>query len=111
MAEGARLESVYTFTGIGGSNPSLSASLIPEDLEQIFSRLPHPATDVREIQARSVLAHGGYTDESGHLHPRKRHPSIQTSIAPSDVSSQRHLLPALHPWGQAQMGSTICQHI
>ena len=26
MAEGARLESVYTFTGIGGSNPSLSAS-------------------------------------------------------------------------------------
>ena len=25
MAEGARLESVYTFTGIGGSNPSLSA--------------------------------------------------------------------------------------
>ncbi len=27
VAEGARLESVYTFTGIGGSNPSLSASL------------------------------------------------------------------------------------
>ena len=26
MAEGARLESVYTLTGIGGSNPSLSAS-------------------------------------------------------------------------------------
>jgi Zn-dependent oligopeptidase len=26
VAEGARLESVYTFTGIGGSNPSLSAS-------------------------------------------------------------------------------------
>ncbi len=26
MAEGARLESVYTFTGIGGSNPSLSAN-------------------------------------------------------------------------------------
>ena len=25
VAEGARLESVYTFTGIGGSNPSLSA--------------------------------------------------------------------------------------
>ena len=24
MAEGARLESVYTFTGIEGSNPSLS---------------------------------------------------------------------------------------
>ena len=27
VAEGARLESVYTFTGIGGSNPSLSARL------------------------------------------------------------------------------------
>jgi hypothetical protein len=27
VAEGARLESVYTFTGIGGSNPSLSASI------------------------------------------------------------------------------------
>ena len=27
MAEGARLESVYTFTRIGGSNPSLSANL------------------------------------------------------------------------------------
>src|SRR5947209_1515311 len=26
VAEGARLESVYTLTGIGGSNPSLSAS-------------------------------------------------------------------------------------
>ena len=25
MAEGARLESVYTFTGIVGSNPTLSA--------------------------------------------------------------------------------------
>jgi hypothetical protein len=27
VAEGARLESVYTLTGIGGSNPSLSAML------------------------------------------------------------------------------------
>lgn len=27
MAEGARLESVYTFTGIVGSNPTLSANL------------------------------------------------------------------------------------
>ncbi len=27
MAEGARLESVYTFTGIVGSNPTLSAVL------------------------------------------------------------------------------------
>ena len=30
VAEGARLESVYTFTGIGGSNPSLSA-ILPVD--------------------------------------------------------------------------------
>jgi hypothetical protein len=28
VAEGARLESVYTLTGIGGSNPSLSASIL-----------------------------------------------------------------------------------
>ena len=28
MAEGARLESVYTLTGIGGSNPSLSAIIL-----------------------------------------------------------------------------------
>jgi hypothetical protein len=28
VAEGARLESVYTFTGIGGSNPSLSARFL-----------------------------------------------------------------------------------
>ena len=28
MAEGARLESVYTFTGIVGSNPTLSASCV-----------------------------------------------------------------------------------
>jgi hypothetical protein len=27
VAEGARLESVYTLTGIGGSNPSLSARI------------------------------------------------------------------------------------
>ena len=40
MAEGARLESVYTFTGIGGSNPSLSAtlfilSIFPEGLSKL----------------------------------------------------------------------------
>ena len=29
MAEGARLESVYTLTGIQGSNPCLSASISP----------------------------------------------------------------------------------
>jgi hypothetical protein len=66
---------------------------------------------MREIQLPSVLAHRGYTDESRHLRPRKRHSQIQTRIAPSDVSSQRHLLPALHPLGQAQMGATIYQHL
>jgi hypothetical protein len=30
VAEGARLESVYTFTGIGGSNPSLSAIFLTD---------------------------------------------------------------------------------
>ncbi len=32
VAEGARLESVYTLTGIGGSNPSLSASCPGRDV-------------------------------------------------------------------------------
>ena len=31
VAEGARLESVYTFTRIEGSNPSLSAKNCPTD--------------------------------------------------------------------------------
>jgi hypothetical protein len=31
VVEGARLESVCTLTGTGGSNPSLSASLLPPD--------------------------------------------------------------------------------
>ena len=30
MAEGARLESVYTLTGIVGSNPTLSAIKVPD---------------------------------------------------------------------------------
>jgi hypothetical protein len=38
VAEGARLESVYTFTGIGGSNPSLSASLLSQGATSM--RLP-----------------------------------------------------------------------
>ena len=44
MAEGARLESVFTRKGNVGSNPTLSAILIQPDLEQISTRLPHPAT-------------------------------------------------------------------
>ncbi len=44
MAEGARLESVYTFTGIGGSNPSLSATLFvlfifPEGLSKLANTI------------------------------------------------------------------------
>ena len=44
MAEGARLESVYTFTGIGGSNPSLSAiMLLVFDFAPLRSRFRHAA--------------------------------------------------------------------
>ena len=46
MAEGARLESVYTGNRIVGSNPTLSAILIPQDLEQISARLPSSATAI-----------------------------------------------------------------
>jgi hypothetical protein len=34
VAEGARLESVYTFTGIGGSNPSLSAIILSQNVKR-----------------------------------------------------------------------------
>ena len=44
MAEGARLESVYTLTGIGGSNPSLSA----------ISEPPWQNKKVRQIRARPL---------------------------------------------------------
>jgi hypothetical protein len=38
VAEGARLESVYTFTGIGGSNPSLSARSFPLLISLLYNR-------------------------------------------------------------------------
>ena len=38
MAEGARLESVYTFTGIGGSNPSLSASSLSTIIQSVATK-------------------------------------------------------------------------
>jgi hypothetical protein len=41
VAEGARLESVYTFTGIGGSNPSLSAS--SSEIRKYRQNLKYPA--------------------------------------------------------------------
>jgi hypothetical protein len=41
VAEGARLESVYTFTGIGGSNPSLSASINPGLMQKPQGTKPH----------------------------------------------------------------------
>ena len=39
MAEGARLESVYTLTGIGGSNPSLSAIICAAGPKELLSIL------------------------------------------------------------------------
>src|SRR5580704_1721689 len=53
VAEGARLESVFTRKGNVGSNPTLSARLILKDLEQISWRLPYPATAIfRESRSR-----------------------------------------------------------
>jgi hypothetical protein len=60
VAEGARLESVYTFTGIGGSNPSLSASSSEtrqiRAKTQIAIRLCYSASLLSKIQQTRVLA-------------------------------------------------------
>ena len=53
VAEGARLESVYTFTGIGGSNPSLSASNLGIDPPQRASVLASIRSSFRRISAIS----------------------------------------------------------
>ena len=51
MAEGARLESVYTFTGIGGSNPSLSAITSDEHhIVHILMRTAKGAKHDPEVQ-------------------------------------------------------------
>ena len=59
MAEGARLESVYTFTGIGGSNPSLSASSSEtrqmREKSQIASKLCYSALLLSKTQQTRVL--------------------------------------------------------
>ena len=60
VAEGARLESVYTLTGIGGSNPSLSA--IPctrfDSRKAYNSGLCHiDSTGIRNLPTAAV-AHG-----------------------------------------------------
>ena len=39
MAEGARLESVYTFARIEGSNPSLTAKIISDDIRRCLKSL------------------------------------------------------------------------
>ena len=52
VAEGARLESVYTLTGIGGSNPSLSASI----LNTILKLLPSILDEVTVVRLTSALA-------------------------------------------------------
>gem|GEM_PF-3329846 len=42
MAEGARLESVYTRKGIQGSNPCLSASNTPSNKDKIQPKAQKP---------------------------------------------------------------------
>jgi hypothetical protein len=59
VAEGARLESVYTFTGIGGSNPSLSASSSEtrqmREKSQIARKLCYSALLLSKTQQTRVL--------------------------------------------------------
>ena len=50
VAEGARLESVYTLTGIGGSNPSLSARLL----------LPSQRENTRQSNLLRFRCHASY---------------------------------------------------
>ena len=49
MAEGARLESVYTLTGIQGSNPCLSASLLYDENK------PRPQSEARKRRERDFF--------------------------------------------------------
>jgi hypothetical protein len=59
VAEGARLESVYTFTGIGGSNPSLSASIfnaIHQGTTLLPNYTPRPSKPVQRQPIINVLA-------------------------------------------------------
>jgi hypothetical protein len=55
VAEGARLESVYTLTGIGGSNPSLSArSHVPAFyLHELF--MSHASYSAARLEALFYL--------------------------------------------------------
>ena len=63
MAEGARLESVYTLTGIGGSNPSLSASFLKHN--HIEAWLPCVAAlipDSSSVQTLPLVFHLFFSD-------------------------------------------------
>src|SRR5437763_5133108 len=57
VAEGARLESVYTLTGIVGSNPTLSASFFPSRFQPQLIRILSP----RYTPAHRMCRYG-YTD-------------------------------------------------
>ena len=71
MAEGARLESVYTFTGIGGSNPSLSASFssLQESPPELAFSKPFPKITIHRekficlLQSAAVIP----SDDQGYL--------------------------------------------
>ena len=54
MAEGARLESVYTFARIEGSNPSLTATLLKALIAQLDRALGY---ELRGREFESLWAH------------------------------------------------------
>jgi hypothetical protein len=72
VAEGARLESVYTLTGIGGSNPSLSAiTFVISDAKSL-----HRARDSHTSKASQITA--CLAGEKGHsLSARVRDKGVQ----------------------------------
>jgi hypothetical protein len=93
VAEGARLESVYTFTGIGGSNPSLSAIFHSKGLKASKSAATVSATLSLILPARSVLARSeAFTDETHQGQPVREHgtrrykPAKRNTSYPADTT-------------------------
>ena len=88
MAEGARLESVYTFTGIGGSNPSLSASFssLQESPPELAFSKPFPKITIHRekficlLQSAAVLRSYIGCQENEHSRSGRRRPTICETV-------------------------------
>ena len=99
MAEGARLESVYTFTGIVGSNPTLSASLYLIDsialilsMEEsvlfpassfVFNGLECIHTVVHTVQPHPRFNYSDALAEVGPTHSLRKHTTRSHNLARS----------------------------